>query len=332
MEATIINIINELASGNNSFSFAGFNYQRITKETESVGIAEFTREEDRVPFGGISFNSERANLNIGLVIGGKVKLPSNSFGIDEVDSSIYRSFNIVRDGKVNTKTLKVYLSEKTFNVFSEQGLVEGKYDADKVYEINLDGFEVDEKRTVSIEDFVINNLEEFKSKAAVKVYKEFQKVNKIENLANKYGQEAAEFLQSLGVTDRGFSPDVKVNDAKGSYKALTINLKVKGMSSIPSYNAVVKKITANKKINAADQLLTSVIDEVAKKQSQLNADEFEKYIEDSIKAESQKQKALSQELFNNIFNLQNVNTNVEVDWNGNKVSADVITVEKTFEF
>lgn len=55
----------------------------------------------------VVWNEERANLSIRVKYEGKVALPSNKFGLTEVDSYKYNTYSIVKDGLVNVEHLPI---------------------------------------------------------------------------------------------------------------------------------------------------------------------------------------------------------------------------------
>jgi len=82
-------------------------------------------------------------------------------------------------------------------------------------------------------------------------------------IEHKYGEEANEFLKGLGLTEfNGFAPKMVTSEAIGDQVQVPlIELKAKGLSSLPSVNAVLTKIRDGKSLTASDKMLVGPINE-----------------------------------------------------------------------
>ena len=111
-----------------------------------------------------------------------------------------------------------------------------------------------------------------------------------QTLSEIYGKDAAEWLLSIGISDQGFSPKTVLTPATDRYMATELITKMKGLSSIPSFNAFKKKMDERKKLNPADQIMARcynnylLIKADYTKNGELNKEEFEKrLLEDLLK-------------------------------------------------
>lgn len=211
----------------------------------------------------ITWNETRPNVSMLFHIDGIAEIGENNFGLDqEFPTSIWRNYAIIRDGLLNIEVLPVILDFKTYNVLYDNGVIFAPFVKNNVYEIDLRRMPllceslVEEVRAENYFHKLYNFLS---LKAAKKVYTAFQnEINppdRVATLAEKYGEDAAQWLQSIGITDQGFSPKVTLTPGKDHYTATELVTKMKGLSSVPSFNAFKKKLDENKKLNAADQLL-----------------------------------------------------------------------------
>jgi hypothetical protein len=69
-------------------------------------------------------------------------------------------------------------------------------------------------------------------------------------------------LDSIGLRSYGFTPPSSVKKSGDFYIAKELNIKIAGASSLPSIDAVEKKVSENKKLNLADMMIKYYIDEV----------------------------------------------------------------------
>ena len=218
----------------------------------------------------ITWNETRPNVSMLFRLTGNAIIGNNSYNLPEsFPTFIWRNYTIIRDGILNIEMLpiKIY-SEDFFWHLVRDGFIDKKlsYEEGKTYEIDLRHKPlINEKmvQEVSAQRFVDMIYEINQQKASKKVFlAELEKIHgkdRAETFREIYGDEAAEYLLKIGITDGGFSPIVQVVPATDKYMATELIVKIKGMSSIPSYNAVMKKITEGKKINAADELLINAM-------------------------------------------------------------------------
>jgi hypothetical protein len=66
------------------------------------------------------YNESRANLSFRVKYDGIVKLSKNSFNINEVNSYIYRTYTLIKDGILNISILPVTLTENTLEIIKNK--------------------------------------------------------------------------------------------------------------------------------------------------------------------------------------------------------------------
>ena len=247
---------------------------------------KFVPDTMQVGISNITWNDTRPNVSMLFTIHGKVELPEDRpYCLSkQFSTNIYRNYAVLRDGLVNIDILPVVLKRGVFDTLSALGIVSGEFSANEVYEINLRKLPLINENMiseVSAESYFRKLYSIFEAKAVKKVCNAFiEEITPSEKCAlikEKFGEEAAEYLKNLGITDQGYSPKVETVPGTDSYIATELVAKFKGMSSIPSFNAVSKKIAEGKKINAADRLLVQAMELCESKKKEFNDEK--KYLE-----------------------------------------------------
>lgn len=263
-----------------SGNFSTFN-EKITelKEKLEKGKAlEFINlDKDRgQSISELIFNQERANISIRARYNGYVILPTNSFTSlpkDMFKTHIYRAYTLLADGILNVKTLPVTLSRKSYDAYIAKSAMSaaqvGPYDPAKIYILDLTQFPVITRKDVQSVDskqLFAFNFQIQKQKARQKVYKYFREIHfpkTSTGYVEAYGQEATDWLKSLGLTEfNGFNPQViDSKDVNDKYYASELNLKIKGLSTLPQVKAVIEKMNSGKNLTLSDKLLSYAITE-----------------------------------------------------------------------
>jgi hypothetical protein len=103
-------------------------------------------------------------------------------------------------------------------------------------------------------------------KAQQKVFKyyrelNFKKVSK--SFIEKYGEDATNYLKDFGLTDyNGFAPKtVQSTEVNDVVQVPLLTIKAKGLSSLPSVEAVLKKMESGKSLTISETLMSVPINE-----------------------------------------------------------------------
>lgn len=253
---------------------------------------KFSPASDVVRIGSFTYNETRPNVSMLFNIKGKVGLPSDAPSVlpKDFDTCVYRNYTIVKDGMLNVQELPV-VATKELTGHLDANKVPYTTDEDGVAVINLRSLPIINARMVkSVNANELADLiyQSFVQKASTKVYKAFLEellpAEKSEQIRASYGDDVAEYLKSIGITDSGFSPKTTLAQAVDKYMSVELAVKFKGLSTIPSFNAFKKKIDAGKSLGAGEELLKGAYDEcVANKASMPEAD-FIKWLESKIDA------------------------------------------------
>lgn len=246
---------------------------------------EFTKIKD--PLGLVSMNTlvsnaSRPNVSIQTTTHGTVSIPEfvqerYSKLTATIKSMIYRNYTIVKDGIINMKKLPVILPLGVKEELASWGV---KFDSVPMDIVTPEGQNAEVDVTVidltytplisramtmdiSAKDFFTDAVELQRLKALQKVLKFYREqiVGKVNatGLADLYGAEAAAYLSEKGIRDYGFSPKVDVAESTDFYMSREMNVKVKGLSSLPAVDAVRKKIADGKKLTVSDGLMVQAL-------------------------------------------------------------------------
>lgn len=226
---------------------------------------EFDNPNEGSSFSALSFHSSRVNINFTTSRKGKVKnLPANKWKLTEYPSRQTRSYNIVKDGILNITQLPVTISPTLRDKLIANGVLVmpiESIDGNPVYVIDFSELPVVNKRMISelnSQDFASTVFKLEEQKAAQKVFRYFDKQVNEKTLVED--EELNEFLKTVGITYNGYNPPSTKAPSTDSYFAPVLELKLKGLSSLPSVEAVKKKLAENKSLNLADQMINKYID------------------------------------------------------------------------
>lgn len=267
---TTIDLLNVL-SANDSYIVTDspdWSYNRVGRaSTTEAALPRFIQSPmSRVSMKGLVFSSERPNVSVQTTLSGQVELPANELGLPKmVPSFITRNYTIIKDGIRNMEKLPVLFPASvaaSVEHFAHEVVEEANgqcywvFDLSRIPVINR---AMTEKVELSTFVKTVEQVETLK--ASLKVlghYIEEQGGSsaKVAGLIEKYGEEGAKWLSSIGVRDYGFSPvGTKSVEATDEYESIQVVYKIKGLSSLPAIKAVRTKLEGNKKLNIADSLI-----------------------------------------------------------------------------
>lgn len=331
------NTVNDLAE---QMANAETKEERKEIALKMVNANEWTPEFKKthsnwVPMQALVYNESRPNVSVRTTTQGSVSVPEavrKDYPTlpESIDTWIYRNYTIIKDGIVNLKSLPVIMSTQlaselqaldvqffeTGDISEEETKAEGVISA----VIDLMSVPVVNRamvKNISAEDFFNAHIDLQREKAKTKVLKFYREqligaVN-AKGLAVDYGEEAAKYLSSKGIRDYGFSPLTDSVESTDFYFSRELNVKIAGLSSLPSVDATIKKFAENEKlakegkklkvINAGDRLMKEAIDQYM---AFVNSDAVQKsktkdkliktWIEDESKAQIETVRAIQKSL------------------------------------
>ena len=145
----------------------------------------------------------------------------------------------------------------------ENGLLEfcSQTDENDVISLNLETLPVilrSDISSVTAKETAELSFELEKLKAALKALKYYNK--ELNPKTQESEPEFNEFLKKYGITYNGFNPSAGKAESEDFYMAPSLVIKLKGLSSLPSVESVLKKITDSKSLTLADTLIKKGID------------------------------------------------------------------------
>ncbi len=304
-----LNLIDDLSKGENNLFYPDhddFNYKRIgTKKVQSstklneelknkiadidninelvelvdsikensVGELKFEYSEPGkgYPLSDLVWNESRANLSVRVRYNGYVNLPANQFNIDKIDTFIYRTYTIVKDGILNVSKLPVSIDEETYNKLSVNNLIPEKAQLNKettIYTIDFSSLPIINRsmvKNISAKALAESEWELLKLQASKKVYDSYEKTlypKTSDGFVDKYGVEAEAWLKAIGITEgSGFAPKLTSAESTDFYMAVLLDTKIAGYSTLPKVSDVESKLNQDKDLKPAELLMSyAVID------------------------------------------------------------------------
>lgn len=233
---------------------------------------------DGYEINGLVFNETRPNVSFRVRKTGTVDLGERMVkaGVDlsKVSSTfktfIFRNYTIVKDGLVNIEKLPMLFSAGTLVKLEKAGVRVERYTKGKEGENDRPCYLIDVKplpiinrkmvKSVTAKELIELEYELLKAQAAQKVYNDLVKNEwpdaKLAGWAKDYGDAAAEWLKEQGLTEySGFNPKMVQAPVKDFYMGKELEVKLKGMSKLPSVNEVLKTVAEGKKLNACTEMM-----------------------------------------------------------------------------
>lgn len=249
---------------------------------------EYNDKTKGYPISDIVWSSNRANLSVRIRYEGYVELPKNKFGIDKVDTFIYRTYSIIKDGILNISKLPITASRETMLKLANGG-VKAINLSDDITTIDFSSLPIVNKKmvkSISAKKLAEKEYNLLELQALEKVYKYYE--NELyprisQGFLDKYGAEAEAWLKEIGITEyNGFAPKTTTEEGGDVYMAVELNTKIVKYSTLPSVNALLKKIYDNKNLNAPELLMKIAYDDY---NTQINSSIYTALTDDNLKKE-----------------------------------------------
>ena len=241
----------------------------VQEELDSIpGELKFINSEPNKGYklSDLVYNESRCNLSVRVKFVGYVDLPTNQFGIQRINTFIYRTFTLVKDGILNISKLPVTLTPETI---AKIGLyVNLKNVTEDIITIDFSSLPIINRsmvKSISATDLAKQEWTLLKLQANKKVYDYydkllFPKVSK--GFIDTYGKEAEEYLKSIGITDfNGFAPKTTNTESTDFYMSVLLDTKIAGYSSLPKVADVIAKVEGNKPLKPTELLMVDAIND-----------------------------------------------------------------------
>lgn len=233
------------------------------------GYPQFVRSD---PNPGVDFQVERAktraNVNLQARVKGVVHIGPNDVGLAEnYYTHRFREYVIIKDGVLHTTSIAISTTRQNYDWLKSLGVVDNgqSWKKGQPYAVNFAGMPMINRAFVSkysdIQQLEKNVMLEIEKMAALKVYKALLKGLQAEKPFEGLSQAQADFLRSKGIEPYGYSPPSVKSDAEDFYYAKTFEVKVAGLSSLPSLADVYKKKASGKPFTKGQELMNRYIEE-----------------------------------------------------------------------
>lgn len=256
-------------------------YRRVGEKVEDkFNLFRAYDQEIVTEINNIVTSSDKMNVSITSRIDGIVNInpiQAEKLELDtEFESNIFRTHSIVLDSKLNVETLVVLVGDDILQTLLELKLDMQVLDTEEYYdgyvynrvEIDLYNMPIVNDDEIDIDSLVDKVEQRDNLKCLNKVIKYHKDLLDSElpyedrYVRGGYNHEQIELLKEHGIDASGnyvgISPE-KVETGK-YYTVDSLKLQLKGQSTIPSVNAVLKKVSNNKNLNKIERTIKDLVD------------------------------------------------------------------------
>jgi hypothetical protein len=239
------------------------------------------------PVSDFTWNEERANLSILTKIDVDLDLPKNTVGLTRVKSFVFRNFTVIKDGILNMNQFPVILDTDTFNAFQAQNLsilnIKALGDGHTECIVDVSSLPVINKKKVRASKMkkmtkLALQLNDYKFELKYLGYlkKELNIAEAPESTPEfSYNEKQVAYLESLGITPKGYNPKVEQDKTGDFYMAMTLNSTFKGFTTIPPIESIDKKLKSGKTLTVSEEYLKNVMNYIDSKYlSKLKGDAY----------------------------------------------------------
>jgi hypothetical protein len=235
---------------------AEFEYKRTGRATEDKpGALKFKADtEAGSPISDLTWNQTRLNLSLRATIPGTVELPKAFKGLKNPYPCVtFRNYVIIKDRYLHTTKLPVSLSEETFNKLQSKGIIHfnARWNPGHKFILSLDDLPVINKATAEgrkttaaqTAKTVIQELKLMGTLKALKAkYNELTGSTVAQDQGSKLTEDQKAFLAQYHIKNGTFNPPQDPQPPTDFYEAPEFDIKVKGLSSLPSVKDVEEKL------------------------------------------------------------------------------------------
>lgn len=272
-----------------------FTYERIGVPSKVAdGYPKFQADEKaKCPFNTLVWHSSRLNLNVQTKINGTIELfsvegkkPANYGFADIYPVYVFRNYTFIKDGRIHVKKFYVSTSEKTYMTLKNKGVVvDDTFSTDGIYGLDISRLPVINRaiatgKTSATELCKAVYTEQcLKAKIKSLKYLKKQECGEDKITSTTFSEEQIKFLTANGVdVEKGglFAPPVEKEEAKDKYMAKSFEIKIAGLSSLPTVKKVQEKIENGKTRTPVESLLEEGIKIFEKSKSTLINEDIKK--------------------------------------------------------
>lgn len=270
---TVLDILNALddESTNLIMDTSYFNYSKVGGETkQEQSLPKFLPVPNQcAKITNMIFGRTKASVSIQVILKGKIELPENEFELTSIPHDQFKTYNIVRDGKLVVESLPLVVSDKVLDTLQELDAdfnfivpsTENRHDI----VINLAGHEIINRAetNASLVEYKKLIKESYEVRGKIKGLKYCLKdtMGDYTPPKNKYDEDSSDWLRSIGITSKDFNPKLMDKEKTDTYYSTELECKIKGLSSLASGEAVRKKYANNKPYTLSEYLVSVVMAE-----------------------------------------------------------------------
>ena len=246
---------------------------KVLEEVDANAVhMEYADTNAGFPISNLTWNEDRANLSVLLKIDVNLTMPKNDLDLTTVPSFIWRNYTIIKDGILNVTTLPVYLGELTVAKLKKKGIITDSTETlpNGIIILEFGNLPiVNKKRTESV---VANDLatlqcsmlhHQFEKKYLGYLKKKYPIDVDYTSTDSGFTREQLEYLASKGITlDKGYSPQSELDKSGDFYMAMSLKVGIKGFSSIPKIEDVMKKSESGKSLTPSESLMFIMMSDI----------------------------------------------------------------------
>lgn len=278
-----------------------FEYKRIGAGSKvKAGYPDFVADKDKAKcaLNKLNWNKSMLNLSVLANIPGHIALSGDyaKHGFSQIyPTFVWRNYALIKDGFLNVQHLPASFSEETFKVLKTEGVLPATawYTEGATYTLDL--------TTIPVINRAIANGRTSASALCKKAYRELELQAMLKSLnylhdqldpegKSKLGKGALSadqelYLETQGVGRNGFSPPVEKLPVTDFYMAKTFDIKMKGLSSLPSVKEVLEKSAKGGKLTPGALLVKSGLDHAGQHMTKSTKDSAKlTWLDEEIKA------------------------------------------------
>jgi len=296
---SVFQILEVLADGDAKFYpyHKEFSYKRTgLKSSVADGYSKFTPDKSvACSISGLVFHSSRLNASIQVTIPGTIDLgdAGEKVGLARTfPTKQIRTFTVIKDGRLNVTHIPVSVSRRTWEELWKMGVVDSAYEPNTIQVIALSDFPVMNramaKKYLSAHLLGRLAIRELMLEADLKAIK--AELEKYDTTPEPTAFQTAEQIQCLldaGISEKGiYSPPTVTGEKEDVYEARGVEVVIKGLASLPSVNAVKKKLSDGKSLTRGERIISNAMDWLAGLTQPVHDRlEFLQGIEKEVKAE-----------------------------------------------
>lgn len=242
-------------------------YKDLSREGDEVQLT--AKLGSVIAMSSASYGRERGNLTVSAAFDVEATVPYNEMGLDIVNTRLFRSFSLIRDGELKLYRLPVFFKEEHATKLEAypHKVVESDREGYVKWVFYLKDLEllgqvfVDTFSSFTPDDLAHFSIEAMQWRARQRVLKGKLKeeIGRANRLMEKYGADAAEWLATIGIQEYGYAHPKNENLVEKEISYPVIETKIKGFSSLPTVKSVEAKLDEGKKLTPREELMVEAI-------------------------------------------------------------------------